>query len=54
MIQSMTGYGKAQLTLNGTTLKAEIRSLNSKFLDINLRLPFSLKDKEIEVRNLGY
>lgn len=52
MIQSMTGYGKAQLTLNGTTLKAEIRSLNSKFLDINLRLPFSLKDKEIEVRNL--
>jgi uncharacterized protein (TIGR00255 family) len=52
MIQSMTGYGKAQLTVNGTTLKAEIRSLNSKFLDINLRLPFSLKDKEIEVRNL--
>lgn len=52
MIQSMTGYGKAQLTINGVTLKAEIRSLNSKFLDINLRLPFSFKDKEIEIRNL--
>ncbi len=52
MIQSMTGYGKAQLTINGITLKAEIRSLNSKFLDINLRLPFSFKDKEIEIRNL--
>lgn len=52
MIQSMTGYGKAQSPANGYTIKAEIRSLNSKFLDINLRLPFSLKEKEMEVRNL--
>lgn len=48
----MTGYGKAQSAANGYTIKAEIRSLNSKFLDINLRLPFSLKEKEMEVRNL--
>lgn len=48
----MTGYGKAQSPANGYTIKAEIRSLNSKFLDINLRLPFSLKEKEMEVRNL--
>ncbi|MBK9731711.1 MAG: YicC family protein [Chitinophagaceae bacterium] len=52
MIQSMTGYGKAELSQNGKTIKAEIRSLNSKFLDLNLRLPFSFKDKEIEVRSL--
>jgi len=52
MIQSMTGYGRAELAKNGKMIKAEIRSLNSKFLDLNLRLPFSLKDKEIEVRNL--
>lgn len=52
MIQSMTGYGKAELSQNGKTIKAEIRSLNSKFLDLNLRLPFSFKDKEIEVRGL--
>ena len=48
----MTGYGKAELSQNGKNIKAEIRSLNSKFLDLNLRLPFSFKDKEIEVRNL--
>ena len=47
----MTGYGKAQSVANGYTIIAEIRSLNSKFLDINLRLPFSLKEKEMEVRN---
>lgn len=52
MIQSMTGYGKAEVTQSGKTIKAEIRSLNSKFLDLNLRLPVSFKDKEIEVRNL--
>jgi uncharacterized protein (TIGR00255 family) len=52
MIQSMTGYGKAEKSQEGKSLKAEIRSLNSKFLDLNLRLPYSFKDKEIEVRNL--
>lgn len=48
----MTGYGKAEIVQNGKNIKAEIRSLNSKFLDLNLRLPFSFKDKEMEVRNL--
>ncbi len=52
MIQSMTGYGKAALLQNGKTIKAEIRSLNGKFLDLNLRLPFSIKDKEMEIRSL--
>ena len=42
----------SELSQNGKTIKAEIRSLNSKFLDLNLRLPFSFKDKEIEVRGL--
>lgn len=48
----MTGYGKAELSQNGKTIKAEIRSLNSKFLDLSLRLPFSFKDKEMEVRSM--
>ncbi len=52
MIQSMTGYGSSELIQNGKAIKVEIRSLNSKFLDLNLRLPFSIKDKEMEVRNL--
>src|SRR4030095_6811928 len=52
MIQSMTGYGKTELIENGKTIKAEIRSLNGKFLDINMRLPFSMKEKELEVRML--
>ncbi|MBA3647474.1 MAG: YicC family protein [Chitinophagales bacterium] len=48
----MTGYGKAEALKNGRTVRVEIRSLNSKFFDLNLRLPYSLKEKEIEVRNL--
>jgi uncharacterized protein (TIGR00255 family) len=52
MLHSMTGYGKSAMTSNGKTLKAEIRSLNSKFLDLNLRVPFPFKEKEIEIRNL--
>ena len=38
MIQSMTGYGKAEIHYNGKKIIAEIKSLNSKALDLNTRI----------------
>jgi len=52
MIESMTGYGSSSLLTNSFTIEVEIKSINSRFLDISLRLPRSLNDKEIEIRNL--
>ncbi|HLT74304.1 MAG TPA: YicC/YloC family endoribonuclease, partial [Ohtaekwangia sp.] len=52
MIKSMTGFGQC-INDNGQVLmSAEVKSLNSKFLDLTLRLPKMFSDKEIEVRNL--
>jgi uncharacterized protein (TIGR00255 family) len=50
MLKSMTGYGKSAAVLKGKTLTFEIRSLNSKQLDMNLRLPAMLRDIEPEIR----
>ena len=52
MIQSMTGYGKAQLNLKTGSFIIELRSLNSKQIDINLRLSAIYRSKEISLRNL--
>lgn len=52
MIKSMTGYGKAQTEYNNTTVSVEIKTLNSKFLELNLRLPRAYAEKEIEIRNM--
>ncbi len=52
MILSMTGYGKASVNLHGRTFQIEARSLNSKYLDLNLKIPSLLRHKEIEVRSL--
>jgi uncharacterized protein (TIGR00255 family) len=51
MIKSMTGFGKASIETGEKTITAEIRSLNSKSADINLRLPGSLRNYELELRN---
>jgi uncharacterized protein (TIGR00255 family) len=51
MIQSMTGYGKVITESNDKRYTFEIRSLNSKQTEINSRLPFFLRDKDIEIRN---
>ncbi len=48
----MTGYGKAQRDSDRYEASAEIKTLNSKFLDVSLRLPRAFLHKEIEVRNL--
>ena len=52
MIQSMTGYGKAVAECSDKKLTVEIRSLNSKSLDLNTRLPFLYKEKELEIRKI--
>ncbi|NLT02887.1 MAG: YicC family protein [Bacteroidales bacterium] len=51
MILSMTGYGKALQEVNGKTLTVEIKSLNSKQLDVSLRLPAAYRNLEMELRN---
>jgi len=51
MIFSMTGYGKAETEFNSKKISVEIKSLNSKQLDINMRIPTVYRDKEMEVRN---
>lgn len=50
MILSMTGFGKAQGNFKHTTYTAEVRSVNSKQLDLNLRLSSALRDQEMELR----
>jgi uncharacterized protein (TIGR00255 family) len=52
MIRSMTGFGKSECTFNNRKLIIEVKSLNSKFLDINTRIPNGYREKEIELRNL--
>ena len=52
MILSMTGYGKAETTLRGRKLICEIRSLNSKSMDISVRLAPQLRARELELRTL--
>ncbi|MBL7925291.1 MAG: YicC family protein [Bacteroidia bacterium] len=50
MIKSMTGFGRATLATNGNSLTVEIRSLNSKFLELNLRLPSVFSPAEMLIR----
>ena len=52
MVQSMTGYGKASARIQSGTLQVEIRSLNSKTLDLYARIPQNFREKEIEIRQL--
>ncbi|MGQ3677334.1 YicC/YloC family endoribonuclease [Tenacibaculum discolor] len=50
MIQSMTGYGKSVLHLPSKKVTIEIKSLNSKNLDLNTRIPSYYREKELSVR----
>ena len=52
MIQSMTGYGKASAEFQGKKINAEVKSLNSKALDLSTRLAPVYREKEMEVRAL--
>ena len=50
MLYSMTGYGKSTISLPSKTITIELKSLNSKFLDINIRMPGVYRPKELEIR----
>ncbi|MBL0095320.1 MAG: YicC family protein [Bacteroidetes bacterium] len=46
----MTGYGNVKGMIGGQNVTVEIRSLNSKFLELNLRMPLQFRDRELELR----
>ncbi|MEO1485444.1 MAG: YicC/YloC family endoribonuclease [Bacteroidota bacterium] len=52
MIQSMTGFGKQVVQLPSKKITVEIKSLNSKNLDINARMPQGYREMELEIRKL--
>ena len=52
MIQSMTGYGKSVVTFNEKKIHVEIKSLNSKSLDLSARMAPLYREKEMEIRQL--
>lgn len=51
MLKSMTGFGLASSEYNQKKINVEIRSLNSKFLELNIKLPKTYSDKESIIRN---
>ena len=51
MVKSMTGFGKSEVTLPNRKITVEIRSLNSKQMDLSLRLPAIYRQSEYEIRN---
>ena len=51
MIQSMTGFGKASLQLSTKKITVEVKSLNSKGLDLSVRMPSSYREMELGLRN---
>ncbi|WP_073286733.1 YicC/YloC family endoribonuclease [Hymenobacter psychrotolerans] len=52
MLQSMTGYGVAHRDTDRYSATVEVKSLNSKSMDLTLRLPRFLQERELEIRNL--
>src|SRR5690554_660251 len=52
MVQSMTGFGKTTLQLPTKKITIEIRSLNSKNLDLNIRISSTYREKEFSLRNI--
>lgn len=52
MILSMTGFGKASLQLSTKKITVEVKSLNSKGLDLNTRMPSVYRENELALRNL--
>jgi uncharacterized protein (TIGR00255 family) len=51
MIKSMTGFGKASLQLPSKKITVEVKSLNSKGLDLNVRMPSVYRELELALRN---
>jgi uncharacterized protein (TIGR00255 family) len=52
MLKSMTGFGKAELTFNDKTFMVELKALNGKQMELQLKLPALLRPYEFEIRNI--
>ncbi len=52
MLQSMTGFGRAVQSFDAKTITVELRSLNSKFTDVRLKMPQNYKEKEQELKKI--
>ena len=52
MILSMTGFGRSEGVFEGKKITVDIKSLNSKSFDLNIKIPFRYKEKEFEIRKL--
>lgn len=50
MITSMTGFGRGETSSNGISVTAELKTVNSRYLDISLRLPKMIQDRELELK----
>jgi uncharacterized protein (TIGR00255 family) len=50
MITSMTGFGRGEASSNGFQVTVEIKTLNSRYLDISVRMPQSIQDKELAIK----
>jgi len=52
MILSMTGFGRSENVFEGKKISVEVKSLNSKSFDLNIRVPLRFKEKEFEIRKM--
>lgn len=52
MITSMTGFGRGEASANGISVTVELKTVNSRYLDISLRLPQSLQERELDLKEL--
>ena len=52
MILSMTGFGKSEVNINNFHVNIEVRSLNSKFLDLSIKIPNIFKELDFPIRKL--
>ena len=52
MIQSMTGYCSSIISTGKNNHTLELKCLNSKYLDLNLKLPYALRQKEFELKKI--
>ena len=52
MVTSMTGFGRGEVSRDGINVSAEVRSVNSRYLDLTLRLPRSISQREKELKDI--
>lgn len=52
MIRSMTGFGRGEATKNDIRVTVEVKTLNSRYLDISPRMPGSIQDKELDLKEI--